>query len=303
MRAQRSVGERRHLRAEGALVQRGQPRDLGDQRVDLRAERAVGEPVTVARELRQQSRGDLVVDRVAQRLEVGAGGLQAHRHRPHLLDLAQVVAHEEATLQLVGEQEVARVVEVGRGEVALEEPHRRPGLVLRAGETAEGPELGELVGRVGLGEVLLEHVATDQIVMVRDVVPEIEVAREDVAEVDAFARQRLGPRRAEGGAEERVLAARTPDPAVGAAHGALRAVPADTEVLGVRTFELADAEGEVGPQILLLAHRQLGRPERPGGPRHRERHRHLHPDHRGPSAHSAPRSLRIPPPVRHDGHP
>ncbi len=76
------------------------------------------------------------MDRVAQRLEVGVGLLDAHREGADLLDLADVVADEVALLQLVGEQEVAGVVELGRGEVALEEARRGGGLVLGAGEPA-----------------------------------------------------------------------------------------------------------------------------------------------------------------------
>ncbi len=70
--------------------------------------------------------------RVAQRLELRVGLVDAHRQGADGLDLADVLADEEALLQLVGEQEVARVGELGCGEVALEEARPGAGLVLQS---------------------------------------------------------------------------------------------------------------------------------------------------------------------------
>ena len=50
------------------------------------------------------------------------------------IDAPLVLAHEVSTLQLVGEQEVARLLELVLGEVTLEEERRVARLVLGAGE-------------------------------------------------------------------------------------------------------------------------------------------------------------------------
>ena len=60
---------------------------------------------------RDLRRRDLVVDRVAQRLEVGALPLDGAREIARLADPTLVVPHEEAPLQLVGQQVVTRLAE------------------------------------------------------------------------------------------------------------------------------------------------------------------------------------------------
>ncbi len=81
-----------------------------------------------------------------QRLEARVRLLDADGEGADLLDLALVVAHEVAALQLVGEEVVSRVVVVGLREIALEEARRGGGLVLGAGEARRTTRIcGELV--------------------------------------------------------------------------------------------------------------------------------------------------------------
>ena len=222
---------------------------------------------------------------VAERLEARVRLLDADGEDADLLDLPLVVAHVVATLELVGEEVVARVVEVRQREVALEEARRGGGLVLGAREAAVGAHLGELVRRVGLGEVLLQDVAADEVVVIGERVPLVDVACEEVGDPHALAAERLGPRRPVRGAEERV-AARAPDLAVDL-HRELLPVLTDAEVLGVRAFHLREAESEVLLQIGLLRLGQLGCAEGVHRGRQPEHHRHRRPEPqraRGPSA-------------------
>ena len=116
---------------------------------------------------------------------------------------ALVVAHVEAPLQLVGQQVVARLVEALERQIALEEARRVAGLVLGACQAAVGAHLRQLVVGVGLDEELLEHVAAHEVVVVRELVPQEEIAGEEVGDVHALAGQGVGPRLAEGGTEAR----------------------------------------------------------------------------------------------------
>ena len=134
----------------------------------------------------------------------------------------------------------------GDGEVALEEARRRRRSRPRRSERPPiGAHLRELVVRVGLDEVLLEDVAAHEVVVVGKVVPQVEVAREDVGDVHALLRQRLGPGRAIGGAEERVLARGRRTAPSALRTGSFWPSRADAEVLGVRSLQLAEAEREV----------------------------------------------------------
>ena len=117
--------------------------------------------------------------------------------------------------------------------------------------------------RVGLDKVLLQNVSADQMVVVGKRIPEVEVAREDVADVDALLRQRFGPRRPERGAEQGVLAT-DPDLPAGSPDRNLASVRADADVLRVGSLELADAESEVVAQRLELLRRQFRAAERGG---------------------------------------
>ena len=118
--AQRLVFDLRNLALERALVERSQFIDLLGELVDLRTCRSRGEAVPIRRQLWNQAGGKLVVDRVPQRLELWIGGLNARGHGAHLLNLAEILAHEVAFLQLVGQQEMAVVLELGSAQIALE---------------------------------------------------------------------------------------------------------------------------------------------------------------------------------------
>ncbi len=261
--AHRGVLDFGHLTLQRAPVDRGQLEDLGDQLVRLRARRTLRQAVPVGLELGEKAGGDLVVDRIAQRLELGIGRVNAHGQDADLLDLTHIFANEEALLQLVGEKEMACLAELGSGQIALEEARGRGDFVFGAGEAAEGPQLAELVARVGLDEVVLQDVSAHQVVVVGKCIPEVEIAREDVADVHALLRQRFGPRRAVRGAEDGVLAADSDLPAR-APDGNLTPVRAHADVLGIRSFELAHTEREVVAQRLLLLGRKLGAAERRG---------------------------------------
>src|SRR5262249_4107143 len=99
----------------------------------------------------------------------------------------------------------SRALERGEG--------RGDSLVLGAGEATVRAHLGELVGGVGLCEVFLQDVASDEVVVIGERVPPVEVAGEKVDDPHALAAERLGPRRPVRGAEDG-LAARAPDLAV-----------------------------------------------------------------------------------------
>src|SRR5262249_62408569 len=94
--------------------------------------------VSTRHELRDQIRRDLVVGRVAERLELGVCLLDADGDRADLLDLPLIVAYVVAALELVGEEVVVGVVEVGSGEIPLEETRRGGGPGPGPAETAVG---------------------------------------------------------------------------------------------------------------------------------------------------------------------
>src|SRR5208337_5587318 len=231
--------------------------DLVDQALDLSPFRSLRKFVPVGREARQEAGGELVVDGILQRLEARVHAFDARGRRPELLHLGNVAPQEETLLQLVGQQEVLGGIELRRRLVELEELLLRRRHLLGTGEPAEGPQLRQLVLGVRLGEVLLEDVATDEIVVIRVATPLVDVAREDVAEVEALLREGLGPGRTVGRAEDRLLAAR----AKGAARAPdrlLRSTRADADVLGIWTLELPHREAEVLLEIVLLLRRELG---------------------------------------------
>ena len=91
--------------------------------------------------------------------------------------------------------------------------------------------------------------------MIRKAVPEVEIAREEIGDVHALFRQRLCPGRAEGRAEERVLA-RGADLPVRSPHRNFLPIRAHAEVLGVRSLKLGEAKRKVVPQHLLVLRRQ-----------------------------------------------
>ena len=171
-RAHVRVLDFRKLRPQRRLVEGRELSELGDELVDAVAQRAGRQRVAVGLDPRDLRRRDLVVDRVAQGLEVGSLVLDGGRQIAGLPDAPLVVAHEEAPLELVGQQVVARLVEALEGQVALEEARRVPRLVLGAGEAAVGAHLRELVVGVGLDEELLEHVAAHEVVVVGELVPQ-----------------------------------------------------------------------------------------------------------------------------------
>jgi hypothetical protein len=246
-----AVVERRELRAEHAVVERRDLRDLRHERVDLVAHATGRQPVAVHLQLGEQGCRQLVVGCVAQRLEARVGLLDLDREVADLLDLPLVVAHVVASLELVREEIVARVVVVGQREVALEEARRGGGLELGAREPAVRPHLGELVPRVGLCEILLEDVAADEVVVIGERVPLIEIAREQVRDPHALLAERLRPRSPERGAEDRVRPTGAPDDVLDH-HGKLLPVGTDAVVLRVRALHLREAEGEVPAQVVLL---------------------------------------------------
>ena len=265
LRAEGRVLQRRDLRAERGVVEAGQLLDLGDELVDLRAERAGRLRVAVRRELRNQRRGELVVGGVAEGLEAPVGLLDADRERPDLLDLALVVAYVVAALELIGQEVVLGVVELGGGEIALEEARRGGRLVLGAGEPAVCPHLGQLVPGVRLGKVLLEDVAADEVVVIQKRVPLREVAREEVCDPHALATERLRPGGAVGGAVGCVGTTGARDATVDL-DGMHSPVPTHAVVVAVRSLELPEAEREVVLEIRPLCRGELRRLERGGAP-------------------------------------
>ena len=126
------VLDARQLFPKRRLVEGGELSDLGDQLVAALAQRAGGQSVAIGLDPRDLGRRDLVVDRVAQGLEVAALLLDGAREIARLADPALVVAHVEAPLELVGQQVVARLVEAVERQVALEEARRVSRLVLGA---------------------------------------------------------------------------------------------------------------------------------------------------------------------------
>src|SRR5262249_4212441 len=134
-----------------------------------------------------------------------------------------------------------------------------------AGQTAKGAQLRQLVVGVGIDEILLQNIAANEVAVVGERVPQVEIAREDIADVHALLRQGIGPGSAEGSTEEGILAADT-DPSGGVAHGDLAPVGTDAGVLGVRPLQLADAERKVVAQGFLLLRGELGGTEGRGGP-------------------------------------
>jgi hypothetical protein len=275
----------RQLFAQRRLVEGGEPSQLLDELVDAGAQRPRRQLVPVGLDPRDLRRGDLVVDRIPQGLEVAALLLNRTREVSGLADRSLVVAHVEAALKLVGQQVVARLVEVLEGQVALEEARRVARLVLGAGEATVGAHLRELVVGVGLDEELLEHVAPHEIVVLRKLVPQEEVAGEEVRDVHALAGEGLGPRLAEGGAEARPTATGAHDAPVLQHHGLLLAVTAHAEVLGIGALLLAEAEFEVLVQRALLRVPELGTAGVRGSHRPRDENGHREPE--GSDSHRA----------------
>ncbi|HUN82281.1 MAG TPA: hypothetical protein VMV81_12325, partial [Phycisphaerae bacterium] len=140
MQSQRLIVDFGDLALKRPFVERGQLLDLSDKRVDLRTGRTGRQLIAKNHELRKDPGRELVVNRVAQRFELGIGRLNTHRHGADLLNLAQIFAYEVALLQLVRQQEIPVVVEFGSAQVSLEEAGRRRCLVLDTGEAAERPQ-------------------------------------------------------------------------------------------------------------------------------------------------------------------
>src|SRR5262249_20314876 len=192
-------------------------------------------------------------------------GLNAHREGAYLLDLAQVAAHEVALLQLVGEQEVAILFELGRAQVALEETRRGGGFILGASKATVGAHLCQLGVGIGLGEVLFEDVAAHQVVVIGKALPQVEVAGEKVGDVHALLGQRFRTRRPERRAKLRI-AARIANRTARSHYRQLCAARTDAEVLRIRSLDLSLAQRVVVAQHLLFLPRERQRPKRPSWP-------------------------------------
>jgi beta-lactamase class A len=240
------------------LVERRELLDLRDELPGAVAQLARREPVPVGGDPGDERGGDLVVHRVAQRLEVGSLALDRRGEVARLLDLPLIVADEEAPLQLVRQQVVPRLAEAVEREVALEEAGRVAGLVLGTGESAVGAQLGELVRRVRLDEELLQDVTAHQVVVVGEAVPEVEVAGKEIAEVHPLIRQCLAPRFSEGSAEANGAAAGRDDRPVPLHDGLALAVAADAVVLAVGPLLLPQAALEILVELLSPSLGQLG---------------------------------------------
>ena len=136
------------------------------QLVDLGADRPRRQLVAIRRELRDQAGRELVVDRVAQRLELGVGRWM----RTAMLRTFSIWPSRRARSSAAAARRRAGsrgVVEVRRSQVALEEPAARRASRTRTPERPpKARSLGQLVGRVGVDEVLLEDVAAHEVVVI-----------------------------------------------------------------------------------------------------------------------------------------
>ena len=182
------------------------------------------------------------MNRIAQRLELRIDALDARRHVAHLLHFPEPAAREMPFLDLVGQQEVPEVVVLRAGQEALVELWLRDHFVLGAGKSLVLTHFGQLVIRYGIDDVAFQDVTADQVLVVGDPVPLIDVTGKDVADIDAVFLKLLAPVGLERGAEQRLLAADVPDLAALRQNGCAPAVGTDTGVRAERPLPLRETD-------------------------------------------------------------